>query len=103
MTQHQKAVNALVDASMYYVLHDKIPNARMSVPYRQIPALFRRAIKEGRGDGEERAILECWLALGGTALEPTPAQREFYESLALSLDSHEHIRIKYDPQNVTIQ
>lgn len=109
VTSHQKAMIALVEIAVFTPeLRASIPDAEPSVSYDQIPALFRRAIKEHATRGEERykeevAILKHALMLleqGGDETTRTPEQEKFYESLAWWSDNG--LRVKYEPMNVTV-
>jgi hypothetical protein len=112
LTNHQKAVNVLVELALFACnprLRDCLPDVELCVPYGQIPALFRRAVKEHAAHGEERsreesAILKHALTLleqGGDETTQTLEQEEFYSSLAFWKDDS-GLHVKYEPQNVTV-
>jgi hypothetical protein len=95
---HQQAVNALVEMSLSLCGLD----APRTYPQIQIPALFRAAIREQRflhhnPYSEEAAILETALAL----LEHPSELEEFCSALAFWIEGN-LVRVKYDPENVTV-
>jgi hypothetical protein len=67
--------------------------------------LFRVAINSVDCDKQEAAILECALSLfeqNPDETTRTPQQEEFYGSLVFWMDDND-MRVKYAPENVTVQ
>jgi hypothetical protein len=101
-TVHQKAVNSLLELTVFtHSLRAAIPDAELSVPLNQVPALFRAAIREQKAAArnpyrDETAILETALAL----LEHAK-QDEFYSALAFTWEAGQ-VRVRYAPENLTV-
>jgi len=107
---HQSAVNSLQQMAIATPAFDAaFPGIQPVIPFEQVPALFRTAIREAKAAGnphpEETAIIEYALALleqSGNVNIRTREQEEFYAGLLSSLDAEGQIRITYSPSNVTV-
>ncbi|HWY08221.1 MAG TPA: hypothetical protein VNY24_15275 [Candidatus Acidoferrales bacterium] len=111
LTLHQRAVGALLEVAVFTPeLCAKLPEMESSVPRSQVPALFRAAIEEQKGKRgrneheEETAILEHALMLLEQAPDEgrTPEQEEFFAALAFASLGNLKFRVKYAPENVTV-
>ena len=105
VTTHQKAVNSLLECA----LASQLPPGfgKRDIPYHKVPELLRRAIKASRDNAykEEVTILEHALRLfeeGGIEPKLTSEQQKFLDDLGWWLDINNNFRVKYDPQNVTV-
>jgi hypothetical protein len=99
-------VNALVEVAVFTPELLAATNAELTVQRKDVPALLRAAIEE-RGQNEheeETAIFEHTLMLLEQAPDEnrTPEQEEFISALAFWLDGARTIRVKYAPENVTV-
>ena len=109
-TVHQKAVNALIEIAVTTPeCRAAMSESQFSIPLSQVSALFRAAIKEQKATRrktyrDETAILETALALLEHAKDEnrTPEQEEFYSALAFECTGKQTFRVKYEPQNVTV-
>lgn len=107
---HQRAVNSLLELAVYTPeLRAAIPDAELSVPMNQVPALFRAAITEQKVNRrnprrQETAILETALTLLEQAKseDRTPEQEEFYSALTWECVGAGVFRVKYVPGSVTV-
>jgi hypothetical protein len=104
---HQAAVNSLLELAM--AAH--WPDAKVAIPFEQVPALFRAAVEEATAAASrhpypnETDLVEQALIMiehnGGDANIRTPEQKQFYADLAFeSVD--DQVRVTYSPSNVTI-
>jgi hypothetical protein len=109
-TVHQKAINALIEIAVVTPeCRAAMSESQFSVPVSQVPALFRAAIKEQKATRrnpyrDETAILETALALLEHAKgeNHTREQEEFYSTLAFECTGKQTFRVKYEPENVTV-
>jgi hypothetical protein len=107
LTTHQKAVNALLETAFSAFLAF---DAERSVPRSEVPGLLRAAIDEQRGNrgknqyAMETTILEHALMLLEQAPDEncTPEQEVFFAALNWELDRKKTFRVRYEPQNVTV-
>jgi hypothetical protein len=106
-TLHQRAVYALLEISVDLCMG--IPEAERILPLNQAPALFRAAIKEQMAARrnpfpEETAILETALTLleDSKGEIRTPEQEEFYAALTFKWLAEHTFRVRYAPENVTV-
>jgi hypothetical protein len=107
LNKHQRAICSLLELSISTPEVQAI--AELSVPMSKVPALFRAAIKEQKATRrnpyrEETAILETALALIEHAKgeNRTPEQDEFYSALEFDRKGPQVFRVKYVPENVTV-
>jgi hypothetical protein len=107
---HQRAVNALLEIAVTTPeCRAAMSESQFSIPLSQVSALFQAAIKEQKAARrktyrDETAILETALALFEHAKDEnrTPEQEEFYSALAFECTGKQTFRVKYEPQNVTV-
>ena len=110
LTLHQRAVNALAEVAVFKPELSAAVNAVPTMPRNMVPVLFRIVIEDTRkSDGvneypQETAILEHTLMLLEQAPDEsrTPEQEEFFAALSFRLDAERMIRVRYAPQNVTV-
>lgn len=109
-TTHQKAVNALLEMAIFTAdVRAAMPDAELTVPRSQVPALFRAAIEEQKAARrnpyrEETAILQTALMLLEQAGDEnrTPTQDEFFSALTFGHEGERTFRVRYVPENVTV-
>jgi hypothetical protein len=108
LQNHQAAVNSLVELS----LTAAGMKGAVSLPFDQVPALFRTAIGEAKAArrrnryaGESDLIEHALLLIernGGDANIRTLELEQFYSDLVMSFDADGQVRVSYSPSNVAI-